>query len=158
MGDRVCGLTRAGNSIRLNNPDDGAALALEAGTFFNPQCDMVIAMVSERGDPIGGVVYQEFTGTSIVMHVAAFGHEWRSRDMLWMAFHYPFCQLGVARVFGHTPENNTMALEFAQKLGFKIVAKIDGVFPGGACVITALAREDCRWHHITPRGFKAGSE
>lgn len=135
----------------------GREIAQVSGTTYNPEVDQVIARV-EDGVLWGGVTYQGYTGASIQMHMAGFVPSWANRDFLWVIFDYPFNQLNCRKVFGQVPETNTRALEIDQKLGFKIIAKIDDVFPDGACYVLALAREDCRWLNLKPRGLSAGSE
>jgi hypothetical protein len=143
--------------IVLNRTHHGRAIAEASGTTFNPETDRVIARV-EDGALWGGVTFQGYTGASIQMHMAGFVPRWADRDMLWVAFDYPFNQLKCRKVFGQVPETNTKALEIDLKLGFKIIAKIDDVFPDGACLVLALAREDCRWLNLKPRGIAARME
>lgn len=118
---------------------------------FNPACDICISRCV-GGELYGGVIYEGYTGAggSIAMHVAGFNDNWMNRDFLWVIFHYPFVQLDCRKVFGQVPEENQNMLEFALKIGFKIVVKIDDVFPDGACILTALARENCRWLKLKP--------
>lgn len=127
-------------------------IAREASIFYNSECDVGIARI-ESGELYGGVVLQGYTGPggSAQLHMAGFKPNWASRDLIWMVFHYAFVQLDCRKVFGQVNETNARALEIDLKLGFKIVAKIDGAFPDGACLVLALAREDCRWLKIKPR-------
>lgn len=90
--------------------------------------------------------------------MAGFRPDWANRDMLWVAFDYPFNQLGCKKLFGQVPESNPKALEIDLKLGFKIIAKIDDVFPDGALIVVALDRDDCRWLNLKPRGLRTGKE
>jgi hypothetical protein len=143
--------------IVFGNHEYGYRIAAASGTSFNPASDQVIARVKD-GVLLGGVTYQGYTGASIQLHMAGFRHDWANRDFLWVAFDYPFNQLGCRKVFGQVPETNQLALEIDQKLGFKIIAKIDDVFPDGACYVLALAREDCRWLKLKPRNIVARSE
>lgn len=143
--------------IEIGNKEHGYRIAKAAGCVFNPEADQVIAVTS-GGNLLGGNIFTGYTGTSIHTHTAGFAPGWASRDFLWCIFHYCFVQLGCKKVFGQVPESNTKALEIDRKLGFKIVARIEDVFPDGACLLLALAREDCRWLDIKPRGIKPGSE
>lgn len=143
--------------ITFNAIEHGYRIAKAAGCTFNPEVDQVISLTSE-GKLLGGNILQGYTGASIQMHTAGFAPRWATRDFLWCTFHYAFEQLGCRKVFGQVPESNTRALEIDQKLGFKIVARIDDVFPDGACIVLALAREDCRWLKLKPRGLKPGTE
>jgi RimJ/RimL family protein N-acetyltransferase len=130
--------------IILGNREQAQRIAETAGMFFNLQCDQAIVRI-EDGKLLGGVIYQGYTGASIRMHVAGFTPRWADRDMLWMAFHYPFEQLGVNKVFGHVHSTNLKALDFNRKLGFIEEARIAGVFRDADLVIMSMRREDCRW-------------
>lgn len=141
--------------IVFGGHEHGRRISERAGTIYNPAADQVIARV-EDGELIGGVTYTGYTGASIHMHMAGFKEGWANRMMLWVGFDYPFNQLGCNKVFGQVPESNASALEIDLKLGFKIEAKIEGVFPDGACYVLALAREDCRWLKMKPPNLVAG--
>lgn len=127
-------------------------IAREVSTFFNPECDRSIVR-TENGELLGGVIYQGYTGASIRMHVAGFNPRWIDRDMLWMAFYYPFEQLGVSKVLGFVHSTNLKALDFNRKLGFKEEARVTGVFRDADLVIVSMRREDCPW---LKRGHRRG--
>src|SRR5215207_9766258 len=81
--------------IRFNSYEDGECIAKEAGVVYNPLADQIIASVAADGALKGGVLYNNWTGFrgSITMHTAGFLPGWVNRSMLWICFHYPFCQL-----------------------------------------------------------------
>lgn len=143
--------------IEFSNHEHGYRIAAAAGCIFNPAVDQVISVTSQ-GKLLGGNVLTGYTGASIHLHTAGFVSRWATRDFLWVVFDYPFNQLGCKKVFGQVPESNKQALEIDLKLGFKVVARIEDVFPDGACLVLALAREDCRWLNHKPRSLKPGSE
>jgi hypothetical protein len=143
--------------IVFNDIRHGHKIAGAAGSIFNPACDQCISNVV-GGELLGGLTFQGYTGASIQGHMAGFHPNWLTRDLIWVGFDYPFNQLGCSMIFAQIPETNTRSLEMNQKLGFKIVSRIEGVFPDGACMVLALAREDCRWLDLKPRGLRAGSE
>lgn len=143
--------------IGFGNLAHGFRIAEAAGCTFNPAVDQVISVTS-RGNLLGGNIFTGYTGVSIHTHTAGFAPGWATRDFLWVLFDYPFNQLGCRKVFGQVPETNERALEINLKLGFKVVARIEDVFPDGACLLLSLAREDCRWLSLKPRGIKPGSE
>ena len=138
--------------ISFGNHAHGRAISRVAGTTYNPEVDQVISR-TVNGELVGGVTYQGYTKASVQLHFAAFRKNWGCRDFIWVAFDYPFNQLGCKKVFGQVPETNKTALEIDLKLGFKIVAKVEDVFPDGACYVLALAREDCRWLNIKPKSL-----
>lgn len=69
------------------------------------------------GQIIAGVVFDNYTGRNIFMHVAGIGRHWLTREFLWMGFDYPFNQLGLERVSGLVTETNTAAMTFDKHLG-----------------------------------------
>lgn len=141
--------------ICINVEEHGHAIANAAKCYYNPRCDQVISRVDREGELLGGVILQSYTGASIHMHMAGFQDNWCNRDLIWCAFDYSFNQLGCRKVFGQVPEYNAKALEIDLKLGFKIVAKVDDVFPEGACLLLAMTREDCRWLKVKPRSLRS---
>lgn len=136
--------------IQHNEPAHIDAIEQACGHIFNHRADVCLSR-SHDGKLLGGVIYEGFTHASIQAHVAGFSPFWLDRTFLWMMFDYPFNQLKVGRVFCQIRESNAVALEFNRKLGFKEVTRIDGVFPDGACVLTSLTRDDCRWLNLKPR-------
>lgn len=137
--------------IEFNNQYHADQIATAAGTIFNPRGDTCISRTGEAGKLLGGVIYNGYTGASIGFHVAGFDPNWVNRDMLWVCFHYPFVQLGCSRVFGQVPKKNAAALEFDRKIGFNIVATIEGVFADDDLVVLSMTREQCRWLKLAPR-------
>lgn len=140
--------------LEFNNPEHGRIIAAGAGVQFNSAVDIVIANVRNKV-MTGGVIYNGYTGASINLHSYGIDPNWASRDMLWITFHYPFVQLGCRKLFGQIPANNSHALDFDLKLGFKIEARIKDVFPDEDLIVVSMVREDCRWLKLKPsRAFK----
>jgi hypothetical protein len=54
------------------NKRHGEKIAEAAGFLFNPTHDVVVARTDDRGKLLGGVVFYDYTGRSISMHVAGF--------------------------------------------------------------------------------------
>lgn len=140
--------------IVSNNISHGYKIAEAAGTIFNPAVDRVISRV-EKGELYGGVIYTGYTLAAICLHQAGFRPNWANRDMLWVAFHYPFVKLGCKKIIGQVPASKTDILAFDQKLGFKEEARIRDVFPDGDLVVLSMTRDQCRWLSIKPRGVNA---
>ena len=131
----------------------GRAVAQAVGHFFNPECDTIIAREVDE-QPAGGVLLTNFTGESMQIHVAGFRPRWLSRDLLWVSFDYPFRQLGVERLFSQMQETNGVARAFNLRLGFRQVARIEGVYPGGvACIVTVMEESWCRHLMLRPRNL-----
>lgn len=141
--------------IQFGNHDHAIQISKAARIHFNPACDVCISR-SHDDKLLGGVIFQQFTGASITIHVAAFDPHWINPDMLWITFHYPFEQLKVKKIFGQVPQDNSRALEFDRKLGFKVETIIRDVYPDGDMVLLSMYREDCRWLKLKPRSFVSG--
>lgn len=137
--------------IHFDHPQHRKDIAAAAGCIVNPDIDTSVSRTGETEQLLGGVIYKEFTGASIQMHCAGFTRSWLSRDLLWIAFDYPFTQLKCAKVFGCVPSDNSRALAFDYKLGFKYVTTIPGVYLDSDLVVLEMARADCRWLHLKPR-------
>jgi RimJ/RimL family protein N-acetyltransferase len=131
----------------------GPHLAQAAGVVFNKDADTVLCRI-ERGELLGGVLFTDYTGSSINLHVAGLKPNWINNDMLWATFHYAFVQLGCKVIIGRVSSGNSRALEFDKKLGFSEVARIDDVFPDGSLILLAMRREECRWLKLRPRHLK----
>jgi hypothetical protein len=140
--------------IEFGVEDHGWEIAREAKCAFNPLTDTVISRVGPGGKLLGGVIFQDYTGNSMNIHVAGFDPKWINKDMLWVTFHYPFIQCNCRALFGLVPASNSKALEFDFKLGFKEVARIEDVFPDGPLVVVKMMRDECRWLKIRPKQFE----
>lgn len=135
--------------FRFNNSIDGMAIAAKAGAIYNAACDKCVARV-EKGELWGGVVYSAYTGASICIHMAGFRPRWANKDMLWVAFHYPFEQLGVKKIFGQVGVHRPEVLKIDLQMGFKPEAVIKDVYPEGDMMLLSMYREDCRWLNLKP--------
>jgi RimJ/RimL family protein N-acetyltransferase len=99
------------------------------------------------GELIAGVLYDDYNGSNIWMHVAAKpGRRWLTRGYLYTCFAYPFIQCNCQRVTGWVEASNTDSLRFTEHLGFKQEAVLKRAAPNGDDVILyVMFREDCRF-------------
>jgi hypothetical protein len=142
--------------IALNDPTYGSIIAAMAGTEYLPMQSVNFARVIDDVF-IGGVMYSNFTGESIQAHIASTRPRWVNRDLLFVAFDYPFRQLGVKSIFGFVPEDNINALTFDLNLGFTPVTRIEGMYPDDvACIVVRMTWETCRFLDIKPRTIASG--
>lgn len=139
--------------VAVNEPEFGPVIARLAGALYNPAVDVNFARII-NGKFAGGVIFSGYTHESIGIHSAAVLPHWINRNMLFVTFDYPFNLLKVKRLFGQVPEDNVHARKFNEKLGFRVVARVEGVYPNDvACLVMRLDREDCRYLDIKPRNF-----
>lgn len=139
--------------IHINDPEYSAFLADGAKMVFNPYADQSIAR-TENHKLLGGVIYSDFTGQSIAIHMAGFVPHWINKDLLWVAFDYPFNQLNVKYLFCSVRGRNKKSLEICRKIGFSEVARLDGMYYNEPVIILRMAREDCKWLALGPRKIK----
>ena len=110
--------------------------------------------LEEDGELIAGVVYDNYTGSTIFMHIAALpGKRWMTRNFLWFMFYYPFVQLGVKALRGMIPESNKESIRFAEGLkGAYLETKLKDGHPDGDMLIYCLFKEDCKYLEIYRNG------
>lgn len=98
-----------------------------------------------NGRLVAGVVFNEFNGVNMNMHVAAAENGWLTRQFLWTCFDYPFNQAGVRWVTGLVGEGNSAARKFDEHIGFVLEARLKDRHPTGDLLIYSMAKRDCRW-------------
>lgn len=99
------------------------------------------------GHLVAGVVYEDYNGPNIWMHVAAVpGARWMTRDYLKAVFAYPFLVCNVKQLWGYVAETNVAARRFDEHLGFREHARLRGAAPDGKDLIVYLMRREwCRF-------------
>ena len=100
---------------------------------------------ARNGRLLGGVIFQNFMGDAVNIHVAGISRGWLTRELLATIFDVAFNRLKVKQVLGFVPETNARALAFDQKIGFVPIFTIPDVVPGGGLVILSMYRNQCRW-------------
>lgn len=102
---------------------------------------------------LGGVVFDNFTGHSIAIHVASESRYWLIREMLYTTFNYAFNICKVDKLVGCVKSTNVEAIEFDKNIGFTYETTIKDLFAAGEdAVILELRKKDCKY--ITPE-FRA---
>jgi RimJ/RimL family protein N-acetyltransferase len=102
--------------------------------------------LEEDGELIAGVLFDNYNGASICMHVAAVpGKRWMTREYLWYCFYYPFMELKVKRITGLVPESNLVARRFDEHLGFRLETRLKDAHPDGDILIYCMTKADCRF-------------
>jgi len=103
--------------------------------------------VERSGELVGGVMYDDYNGSNIWMHVAGTeGIRWATRDFVRSVFRYPFEQLKCNRITGWVEASNERARRLDEHLGFWPEATLTGAAKdGGDVIIYCMRREDCRF-------------
>lgn len=136
----------------------GRFVAERARCGYNPGLDTTIGVVEDYETPdgsasraLGGVIYTNHTGASCWAHVAGRHERWITHDMLAVAFHYPFVQLGYRRLYGLVEQANEHALKFDLRLGFRVEAVLPDMFVSGPGVVVTMTRDECPWLRLRLR-------
>lgn len=101
--------------------------------------------VERNGELLGGVVYENYNGQNVCMHVGAITKNWISREFLWFCFYYPFEQLKVKRITGFVDDSNKEAIAFDEHIGFKLETKLKDAGKTGDLLVYVMRKEDCRY-------------
>jgi len=76
--------------------------------------------VTLDGDLVAGIVYNNFRGYDLSMHVSATSPKWGSRKIVGTLLAYPFVGLGCVRVTAQIAASNDRARKLLRQLGFHI--------------------------------------
>ena len=129
-------------------------IASAAHVQYVPKLHQCVAEYDNNDILRGGVLFTDWMGGSIQVHVAGFRKNWASKTLLFLTFDYPFKQLKVKKLIGLVPEINWRARNLNLHLGFKIECLIDDVFNDSNSLngmyIMSMKREDCRWLNMKP--------
>lgn len=99
------------------------------------------------GEPVAAVLYDNYSGSNIFMHVAAVPTKrWMNKHFLHEAFKFPFVTMGCKRVTGWVEADNIVAQKFDEHLGFRREAVLKSAGEHGQDVfLYVMFREDCRY-------------
>jgi RimJ/RimL family protein N-acetyltransferase len=133
--------------IRFDDVHAIRLIAQASHIQFVPRLHRCIARYNERDQLMGGVLFTEFRGGSVAIHMAGFNPHWVNRAMIYLAFDYPFKQLQVKKLIGLVPESNVRARNANLKLGFKIEHLITDIYNGSVngMYIMSMLKDECRW-------------
>lgn len=93
---------------------------------------------------IAGVVFNNFNGASIQMHVAV-DDKRVSKSFVIACFRYAFEQAKVEKILGFVGSKNIAAYSLNRHLGFVKECKISGAHPDGYLVVMSMTRIQCRF-------------
>ena len=128
----------------VNHPDVSLFVTDKTGAGFGPHSSIGLI---DNGKVVAGVVYADWNGANMFMHVAAEkGIHWLTRGSLYTFFAYPFIQCGCRRVTGWVEESNAAARRLDEHLGFIEEARLKSAARNGSDVILyVMTKETCRF-------------
>lgn len=133
-----------------DNVSHGTKIARAAGVSYEPNKDHNLATL--RGDELlGGVIFKNYRGSSVEIHMAGFDPYWITRNMVWAISGYAYTQLNVSKVIAIIEETNFDSLAIARKVGFIEEARIREACADGDLLFLTLRKDDCRHLKVRPR-------
>jgi len=103
------------------------------------------AVVDEKGDILGAVVFSEYRKTDIQISIAADSKRWLSKKIVRDIFSYPFFFLGCNRATSYTAENCANVQDILIKFGFRKEGVLRKALNCGDALIYGMLREECKW-------------
>jgi hypothetical protein len=101
---------------------------------------------TKDGVVVCGAGFDRWTKNSCETHLWIRSPKDLTKHFIREVFKYLFVTCDLGLVIGITPCNNTAAIEFNRKLGWKEVCRIkDGYALGTETAIQVMRREECRW-------------
>lgn len=117
----------------------GAWVAGVLGRGYFAERSQAIGLV--RDDIQAGVIYEDWSGRSIVCHIAVVGR--LTSRYLAAIFDYPFNVCGVEKIIAPILSGNTKALRLVKNMGFVEEARVR-FSDEDLCVMT-MTRQQCRF-------------
>jgi RimJ/RimL family protein N-acetyltransferase len=93
---------------------------------------------------IGGVVFDDFNGANVLMHVAGEG-PWVTKQLLYTVFNFAFNTLNVKRITGLVSSKAKHVQKFDEHVGFWLESTLKDAHPDGDLLVYCMRRQDCRW-------------
>lgn len=115
------------------------------GSSWIPCRGNAIGLLNDKGVLVAGWTYSDFNGANVVIDVVAEAEGWATPAFLYMAFSYPFEQLGCKRVTSPVAASNTHCQKFVDWLGAKREATLKDACLTGDVHIYAMHKQECRW-------------
>lgn len=98
----------------------------------------------QDGILVAGVLFEDFTGTNVVCHIAGEGN-WATRDYLRVIFDYPMNQLGVKRITAPVSSINIKSINLVQRMGFTLECTLAQAIPGADLHLFRMWRDECKY-------------
>jgi RimJ/RimL family protein N-acetyltransferase len=121
--------------------DVGQWIARELETTYALTDTQAIGL-ARNGRMVGGVMYEDWNGRSVVAHMAI--RERVTPEFWWVVADYPFRQIGASKVIAPIHSANYPMMRLADHLGFRQEARIENAHPLGDILIYTLIERDCR--------------
>ena len=99
--------------------------------------------LEKDGKIVAGVIYENWNGQSIVVHIAILGN--LTPTFVAKIFDYAFRQLAAHKVIAPVASINSESIRLVSNMGFKEEANIKDAHLSGDIVIFTMTKKDCRF-------------
>jgi hypothetical protein len=130
--------------IRIDEPGAGAWIMERAHGYFRDGWDHSFSSHRD-GRILGGFALVGYFGASMTMHMAAEDPRWFSRDLAWLAFHYPFRQLKCRKLLAPVKSTDYTTIAMNLRAGWTIEAVLKDTLPDGHMLILGMTEDACHW-------------
>lgn len=96
-----------------------------------------------NGEIVAGVIYEQWTGRSLVAHIAVIGR--MNREFVRAIFDYAFNVCDVEKAIVTIASNNAKSIKLVENMGFTEETRIKDAIPGGDMLIYSLTKPLCRF-------------
>ena len=96
-----------------------------------------------NGQIVAGVIYQDWNGQSVVMHIAIDGR--LTPSFVGAIADYTFNVCNVEKAIAPVSSDNRNIINLIEKVGFIEEARVRNATPGGDLLLYTLNRSDCRY-------------
>lgn len=119
----------------------GRWVSEQAGSAWHPGGKEVLGLVRDD-EVLAGIIFENYTGASIMLHIAVGNPHVPIKKLLVAAVRYVFWQLNCYKAVATVPSTNQRSINFVTKFGFKLEAIIEGAVVGGDMLIFTLVRDE----------------
>jgi RimJ/RimL family protein N-acetyltransferase len=143
--------------IKIDAPGAGIWIMERVDGSFRDGADHSFSS-HEDGKILGGFALTGYMGLAMSIHMAARSPRWFSRELAWIAFHYPFVQLGVRKLIAPVSSGNFHSETLCRRAGWREEARLRDLFPDADLILFTMTRDQCRWLNYTPARWHSNRE
>lgn len=105
-----------------------------------------IIALRDTGEILAAVVFDSFTVTTCMVHLAIDNPLALRHGLLSEAAHYLFNVRNRIKIFGMTPSDNKRALKFNKHMGWRELYRVKDAYDIGVdYVVQEMTKEECPW-------------
>jgi hypothetical protein len=142
-------------SNRWINCDDALVPMLSKLCHVNVAEGMRAVMEFDGQIPKAGMLYDEYNGYSIRVHMWVDEGYSPSRWWWWAIHDYPVNQLGVSKVFAMVPSSRPDALNISKRVGFREIHVVQDYYgpDENLHIFERLPSEGFDWRRVKPKVY-----